>query len=320
MSKHYLITGGAGFIGSHLADRLLDSGHRVTVLDDLSTGTLDNIAHRIASADFCFEQGSVLDQELVERLMASVDVVVHLAAVVGVRLIAEAPVDTLVVNMQGTEVVLRAAAKQACKVLVASTSEVYGKRRDLPFAEDADPILGPSDAPRWGYAVSKLADEHLAMAYHQQFGLPVVVTRLFNTVGPRQSADYGMVLPRLVQQALRGDPLTVYGTGRQSRCFCSVHDVTRALVSLLDQPQANGGVFNVGSEEEITIMALAERIIALLGSRSVIQTMPFEQVYHQGFEDIAVRKPDTRKLRDLCGWETRHDLDGIIREVAEWFF
>ena len=316
MSKHYLITGGAGFIGSHLADFLHERGHRITVLDDLSTGSLTNLDKRIGKRGFRIEQGSVLDEPLMNQLIESVDGVVHLAAVVGVRLIAETPVNTLLVNMQGTEIVLRAAVRRHCKVVVASTSEVYGKREDTPFTENADLILGPSNAPRWGYAVSKLADEHLAMAYQQQYGLPVVIARLFNTVGARQSADYGMVIPRLVSQALTGTPLTVYGDGQQTRCFCSVHDVTHALATLLESDEANGHIFNVGSEEEVRIASLATRIVSVLGSRSRIENIPFERVYRPGFEDINVRKPDTRKLREMCGWIPQRALDDIIHEVA----
>lgn len=318
MSEHFLITGGAGFIGSHLSDRLLESGHNVTVLDDLSTGQLSNISHLLGQTNFHFHEGSVLDKALVADLVASVDTVIHLAAIVGVRLIAESPVETLIVNIQGTESVLQAASKQGQKVLVASTSEIYGKRRDIPFVEDADPILGPSDSPRWGYAVSKLADEHLAMAYHQQYGLPVVIARLFNTVGARQRADYGMVLPRFVQQALSGVPLTVYGDGQQQRCFISVHDTVRALCCLIEQGEANGGIFNIGSENEITIEFLANRVISLLNSKSVIEKTSFENVYRPSFEDIKIRKPDTRKIRRMCDWKPHSDLDSIILDVADW--
>lgn len=318
MSQHFLITGGAGFIGSHLSDSLHELGHRVTVLDDLSTGRLSNISHLIGLPNFQFHEGSVLDKAFVNDLMGSVDKVVHLAAIVGVRLIAESPVDTLVVNIQGTDVVLRAASKKGQKVLVASTSEIYGKRRDIPFIEDADPILGPSDAPRWGYAVSKLADEHLAMAYYQQYGLPVVVARLFNTVGARQRADYGMVLPRFVQQALAGESLTVYDDGQQQRCFISIHDSVRALQCLINKDDTNGGVFNVGSENAVSIEFLARRVVSILKSKSRIQYIPFEDVYPSGFDDIALRKPDTRKIRDLCAWQPNINLDSMILEVANW--
>lgn len=319
MSKHYLITGGAGFIGSHLADRLHESGHTITVLDDLSTGEKSNISHRMGLPNFHFHEGTVLDETLVTHLIKSVDEVVHLAAVVGVRLIADTPVDTLVVNIQGTDVVLRSAAKQAKKVLLASTSEVYGKSQEIPFNEEADPVLGPSNSPRWGYAISKLADEHLAMAYRQQYGLPVVIARLFNTVGSRQSGDYGMVFPRFIQQALSGEALTVYGDGQQTRCFISVHDTSQALQCLASKQESDGGIFNIGSESDVTIEYLAKRIILLLSSTSRIQNVPFESVYPKGFEDIYLRKPDTQKLRTLCTWEPHYGLDSMILEVADWY-
>jgi nucleoside-diphosphate-sugar epimerase len=311
----YLVTGGAGFIGSHLTEDLLAAGHEVTVLDNLSTGrigNLDAVGDRIRMV-----QGSVLDPLLVDELVEESDVVFHLAAAVGVRLVVERALRSFVTNIRGSEVVLEAAHRYRRKVLVASTSEVYGKNNNVPFREEDDLILGSSAVSRWGYAISKMVDEILALAYHWERGLPVVIVRLFNTVGPRQTGAYGMVLPRFVSQALAGDALTVYGDGKQSRCLCHVADVVEALLRLVEEPAADGQVFNVGSTEEVTILELAEGVIGAAGSSSTVKLIPYEEAFPRGFEDMRRRVPDTSKIRSLIGWEPRHTLDDIIREVVE---
>lgn len=293
----YLITGGAGFIGSHLTDALLAAGHEVLVIDDLSTGRYANIARHAGNPRFHFARASILDGIVLDRLASQADVIVHLAAAVGVQLIVQQPVHTIETNVMGTEAVLKAALRYGCRVLVASTSEVYGKGSRIPFAEDDDVLLGPSSRSRWSYAASKMVDEFLALAYQDEYGLEVVPVRLFNTVGPRQTGRYGMVIPRFVGQALAGEPITVYGDGQQSRCFCAVGDVVAALVGLSAHPEAPGRVYNVGSDEETTIMALAERVRALTGSVSPIVTVPYAEAYAPGFEDMQRRVPDTAR----CG-------------------
>ena len=311
----YLVTGGAGFIGSHLVERLLQDGAEVTVLDNLSTGSRSNLAP--VSDRIRIVQGSVLDPLLVDELVAANDVVVHLAAAVGVRLIVERPLHSFQTNIKGSETVLEAAHKFRRKVLLASTSEIYGKSMNGPFSEDDDRVLGSNKVSRWGYSTSKAVDEILAFAYHREYGLPTLVVRLFNTVGPRQTAAYGMVIPRLVAQALAGEPLTVYGDGRQTRCFCHVVDVVDALVRLLNEPSAEGDVFNVGSTEEVTIQELAERIIEVTGSSSRVELIPYDQAYEHGFEDMMRRLPDITKIHRSIGWEPKRNLDQIIREVVE---
>lgn len=311
----YLITGGAGFIGSHVAESLLERGDRVTLLDNLSTGTRDNLAHVEGRATLV--HGSVLDALLVDELIAESDVVVHLAAAVGVRLIVEKPLRSLLTNIRGSETVLEAAHRYRAKVLLASTSEIYGKNSDTPFKEDHDRVLGSPKVSRWAYSTSKAVDEILGFAYHRERGLPTVIARLFNTVGPRQTGSYGMVLPRFVAQALAGEDLTVYGDGSQSRCLCHVADVVDALLLLLDEPRAEGDVFNVGSTEEVTIVDLARRVIDATGSSSTIRFVPYDEAYEEGFEDMARRVPDTSKIRDLVGWSPRFDLDQIIKDVVD---
>ena len=313
----YLITGGAGFIGSHLSDLLLDEGHSVHVLDDLSTGRLENVAQLEGHPDFACTVGSVSDERLVAELVADADAVVHLAAAVGVRLVVERPVRAIETNVHCTEVVLAHADEQHKPVMVASTSEVYGKSEALPFREDGDLQMGATSKARWAYACSKAIDEFLAMAYWRERELPVTVVRLFNTVGPRQTGSYGMVLPRLVGQALAGEPLTVYGDGRQMRCFCHVADVVRALSGLLCEPRAAGNVFNVGSTEEVSIAELARRIIEHTGSSSEINTIPYEEVYGAGFEDMFRRVPDIAKIKSLTGWSPSRSLDEIIGDVTD---
>ena len=314
-----LITGGAGFVGSHLADALLQAGHTVQVIDDLSTGTIDNIAHLKPHPKFRYVIDTVFNESLTAELVDGADVVFHLAAAVGVKLIVERPVHTIETNVHGTEVVLRHAVKKRKLVFVASTSEVYGKSADVPFREDADLVLGATSRHRWAYACSKMLDEFHALAYYKERKLPVVVFRLFNTVGPRQTGQYGMVLPNFVRQALAGEPITVFGDGTQSRSFTYVGDVVRALLTLMDEPAAVGQVLNIGNIEEVTIRGLAERVKAATGSSSEIVTIPYDQAYESGFEDMPRRVPDLTRIRALIGYEPRVGLDEIIRHVITDF-
>jgi UDP-glucose 4-epimerase len=314
-----LITGGAGFIGSHLADRLLAEGHTVFVLDDLSTGSFENIAHLKGRPGFQYTIDSVINERALAEFVDQCDTVYHLAAAVGVRLIVEAPVRTIETNVHGTEVVLKQAAKKGKMVLIASTSEVYGKSTDVPFREDGDLALGATSRHRWAYACSKALDEFLALAYWREKKLPVVIVRLFNTVGPRQTGRYGMVVPTFVQQALAGDPITVYGDGAQTRCFTDVSDVVSALVSLPQEPRAVGGVFNVGNTEEVSIRRLAERVKALTGSPSPIANVPYDEAYEEGFEDMPRRVPDIGKIAALIGYRPRVALDETLRLVIEFY-
>jgi UDP-glucose 4-epimerase len=312
-----LITGGAGFVGSHLAEYLLAQGHQVLVIDNLSTGSIENIAQLKGHAGFDYTIDSVANEPLIAELIDRSDVIFHLAAAVGVKLIVEQPVRTIETNVHGTEVVLKHASKKRKLVFIASTSEVYGKSADVPFREDADLVLGASEKHRWAYACSKLIDEFLALAYWKERKLPVVVVRLFNTVGPRQTGQYGMVLPSFVRQALTDEPITVFGDGRQSRSFTYVGDVVDALARMADDQRAIGQVYNIGSTEEITIMALAERVRALTGSRSPIRFVPYDEAYEQGFEDMPRRVPDITKIRELIGFEPRVPLDETIRRVIQ---
>ena len=311
-----LVTGGAGFIGSHLGDLLISEGHAVDVLDDVSTGRLENIAALEGHPDFNCTIGSVDDEALVAELVARADVVVHLAAAVGVRLVVEQPVHAIETNVHCTEVVLAQADAHRKPVLLASTSEVYGKSSALPFREDGDLQMGPTSKARWAYACSKAIDEFLALAYSRERDLPVAVVRLFNTVGPRQTGHYGMVLPRLVDQALAGEPLTVYGDGTQTRCFCHVADVVRAMDGLLSEPAAWGNVFNVGSMSEISILELAQRVLAVTGSASEVSLVPYDEAYAAGFEDMHRRVPDITKIAQLIGWSPTRSLEDIIRDVV----
>jgi UDP-glucose 4-epimerase len=312
----FLITGGAGFIGSHLSDLLIQQGHAVHVLDDFSTGRAENIRHLESNPEFKCTVGSVADHAVVAALVHEVDVVVHLAAAVGVKLIVESPVRAIETNVHCTEVVLAHANTEKTPVLIASTSEVYGKSDALPFREDGDLQMGPTSKARWAYACSKAIDEFLAMAYWRERELPVTIVRLFNTVGPRQTGTYGMVVPRLVAQALAGEPLSVYGDGRQTRCFCHVADVVQALSGLIADERAYGGVFNVGATEEISVLALAERIISVTQSQSAIKLIPYGEVYGEGFEDMFRRVPDTTKVNELIGWSPTRSLNDIIGDVA----
>src|SRR5512145_1975472 len=304
-----LITGGAGFVGSHLADALLQRGDEVFVLDNLSTGSIDNIAHLKADPRFHYTIDSVTNEPLLAEMIDTCDVVVHLAAAVGVKLIVEAPVHTIETNVHGTEVVLKHANKKKKLVLIASTSEVYGKSTAVPFREDADLVLGPTGKHRWAYACSKLIDEFLALAYWKESRLPIIIVRLFNTVGPRQTGRYGMVIPTFVRQALGNQPITVFGDGTQSRSFTYVGDVVRAMLALIDEPRAVGKVFNIGNGQEITIGELAARVKAHASSQSEIVCIPYEQAYEVGFEDMPRRVPDISKVRSLVGYEPTVDLD-----------
>jgi UDP-glucose 4-epimerase len=312
----FLITGGGGFIGSHLAQALLARGEHVIAYDNLSTGRLENLAAVLDHPRFRFVHASVLDFQAVDEAVREADVIVHLAAAVGVRLIVEQPLKSLVTNIRGSEIILDRAEHYGRKILVASTSEIYGKNTNVPLAETADRVLGSPAVARWAYSTSKAVDEILAYAYSKERGLPTIVVRLFNTVGPRQSPAYGMVIPRLVGQALAGEPLTVFGDGSQTRCFCHVSDVVDALLGLLEHPGAEGDVFNVGSNEEVSILELAERVKSRLRSTSPIELIPYDQAYETGFEDMARRVPHTAKIARLTGWKATRRLDDILDEVA----
>jgi UDP-glucose 4-epimerase len=312
-----LITGGAGFIGSHLAEALLAAGHEVFVLDDLSTGCIDNIAHIKAHDRFHYTIDSVFNEPLVAELVDRAAVIFHLAAAVGVKLIVQEPVHTIETNVHGTEVILRHAAKKKKLVFIASTSEVYGKSTDVPFRETADLVLGATTRHRWAYACSKALDEFLALAHWKERQLPVVIVRFFNTVGPRQTGQYGMVVPTFVHQALAGEPITVFGDGTQSRSFTYVGDVVGALLKLMVEPRAVGEVFNIGNTEEVSIRGLAERVKAITRSASEIVTIPYDQAYEEGFEDMPRRVPDLSKITALIGYRPEVGLDEIIRRVVE---
>ncbi len=314
-----LITGGAGFIGSHLAEALLAQGHSVTAVDDLSTGRFENIAHLTDNPQFQFIYETITNEGVMDRLVSTSQVIFHLAAAVGVELIVKDPVRTLETNIQGSEVVLRLARRYRRKVLLASTSEVYGKNTAVPFREDADRVMGPTTKSRWSYAESKAIDEFLSLAYHKQFDVPVVICRFFNTVGPRQTGTYGMVIPRFVQQALAGEPLRVYGTGEQTRCFCNVKDTVRAVAALAARPEAVGEIYNVGSQEEITVRALAERVLARTGSAAEIVSVPYDEAYEVGFEDMLRRVPSIQKVKDAIGWQPTIRLDETLDEVIGYF-
>jgi UDP-glucose 4-epimerase len=312
---NFLITGGAGFIGSHLAEELLSRGYRVHVLDDLSTGAMSNIRHLAGEARFGYTVDSCHDHRVVAELIDDADYVFHLAAAVGVALIVDSPVHTLETNVHCTEIVLSQASKKRKPVFVASTSEVYGKSIHTPFGEDGDIVMGATTRSRWAYACSKALDEFLALAYHRERGLPAVIGRLFNTVGPRQTGRYGMVVPTFVRQALSGQPISVFGDGSQRRCFCHVRDVVRAIADLAEREDLFGEVFNIGSTEEISIMDLARRVRSATGSASELALVPYSEAYGEGFEDMARRVPDISKIHGALGWQPQADLDEILNDV-----
>jgi UDP-glucose 4-epimerase len=314
-----LITGGAGFVGSHLADHLLSGGHEVFILDNLSTGSMDNIVHLKPHPAFHYTIDDVTNEGVLAELIDRADVVFHLAAAVGVKLIVEAPVHTIETNVHGTEIVLKHANKKKKLVVIASTSEVYGKSVDVPFHEDADLVMGPTRKHRWAYACSKAIDEFLALAYWKEKRLPVIIVRLFNTVGPRQTGQYGMVIPNFVRQAMAGQPITVHGDGTQSRSFTYVGDVVGALAALVQEPAAVGQVFNIGNPDEITIGDLAQKIRTMTGSSSPIVFVPYEQAYEAGFEDMPRRVPDISKIQSLIGFRPTVQLDDILSSVIEYF-
>jgi UDP-glucose 4-epimerase len=315
----YLITGGAGFIGSHLAERLLARGDRVVLLDNLSTGSMDNIRHLKASGQMEYHLDNIENLQLLAELVDDADIIVHLAAAVGVKLIVESPVRTIETNVNGTQRILEAACKKRKLVLTASTSEVYGKNTNVPFHEDADLVLGPTTKGRWSYAASKALDEFLALSYWKEKKLPVIVVRLFNTVGPRQTGRYGMVLPNFVKQALDNEPIQVYGNGQQSRCFCDVRDTVEGLIRLMDTERSIGEVVNVGNTEEVTIEALAKLVKSRTRSSSPIEFVPYDQAYEPGFEDMMRRVPCVDKLHSLTGFRPQTSLNEIIDRVTAYF-
>ncbi len=316
---HILITGGAGFIGTHLTRALLERGDTVAILDNLSTGSFENISEFVGHPRYSFAIDTLDNALVLDRLTSQVDAIVHLAAAVGVQLVVERPTETIETNVLGTHAVLQAAQRYRCRTLIASTSEVYGKGVRVPFHEDDDLLLGPSSRSRWSYAASKLLDEFLGLAAYREYGLPVTITRFFNTVGPGQSGRYGMVVPRLVRQALCQEAITVYGDGQQTRCFCHVSDTVRALLLLLDQPaQTAGQVFNIGSSHEVTIQRLAETVIERTDTTSSIQYIPYSEAYAPGFEDMRRRVPDTGKIRAAVGWHSTLDLAAILDDVIAY--
>lgn len=314
-----LITGGAGFIGSHLAEELLRRGEVVSVIDDLSTGRLENVEHLMSSPRFSIAVESILNEMVMDRLVSECDIIYHLAAAVGVELIVSKPVEVIQTNILGTDTVLRLANRYLKKVVITSTSEIYGKSDKVPFKESDDRVLGPTTKNRWSYSSSKAIDEFLALAYHKEKKLEVIIVRLFNTVGPRQTGRYGMVIPRLVVQALRGDPLTVYNDGSQVRCFAYVTDVVNAILGLVNHPNAVGQIFNVGNDEAITIKDLAYKIKQKTKSDSEIRFVPYDEAYEEGFEDMSIRIPDLSKIKALIGYQPSVNLDGILDRVIDYF-
>lgn len=318
-----LVTGGCGFIGSHLCEALLANGHRVSVIDDLSTGSLDNIEHLRSNPNFSLTIGSVLDSPDLNRLVGSSDVIFHLAAAVGVELIIQDPARVIETNILGTIAVLKAAARHRCLTVLASTSEIYGKSNAMPFDEEGDRLLGPTTRWRWSYSTSKAVDEYLGLAYHRQFDLPVTIVRLFNTIGPRQSGHYGMVIPRFVEQALAGEKLTIYGDGTQTRSFCDVRDTVRALSALMSEPGAAGKVFNIGSPNEISILEVARCVLRLAFGHddpdstpdSHLRLVPYDQAYEAGFEDMQRRVPDLRRIQKAIGWSPRIPFETTLKDV-----
>ena len=316
---HALITGGAGFIGSHLAEHLLQLGQTVTIIDNLSTGRFVNLKHIEDNPRFHYAIEDIRNIHVMDRLVSECDIIYHLAAAVGVQKIISEPINTIEVNVGGSEIVLRTARRYRKKVLIASTSEVYGKGVSFPFQEDDDSLLGPTSRNRWAYASSKAVDEFLGLAYHREVGLPVVIFRLFNTVGPRQRGQYGMVVPRFVRWAIDGEPIQVYGTGDQTRCFGNVFDVVKAIHLLAEEPSAIGRVFNIGTTEEISIMQLAERVRQRAGSQSDIKLVPYEEAYEPGFEDFARRVPSLERIMQTIEWAPSTTLDDTIDQIIRYF-
>lgn len=314
-----LVTGGAGFIGSHLTERLLKDGHEVTAIDNLSTGSLKNIETYKEFSGFEFVEGNICNAVLLEPLIESSDVVFHLAAAVGVKLIAEDPVLTIETNIGGTEIVLDIVNKLRKKIFLASSSEVYGKSEAVPFCEEDDIVLGSTSFSRWAYACSKAIDEFLGLAFYQQYGLNVVIGRFFNTIGPRQTGQYGMVVPRFVQRALKDEPILICGTGKQTRCFCYVNDLVEAVIRLMNCDNAAGKVYNIGSNEEISIEELADRIIEMTGSKSQKQFVPYELLYGRSIDDMMRRVPNLERIQETIGWESTTRLDEILRAVIKSF-
>jgi len=316
-STRYLITGGAGFIGSHLAGHLLDENSRVIAIDDLSTGSVENIRHILNNPRFQFVRADIMNENVLDRLASESDTIIHLAAAVGVKLIVGKPVHTIETNIMGTEVVLKTALRYGCRILIASTSEVYGKGSRIPFEENDDVLLGPTTKSRWAYAASKMVDEFLGLAYHSEFGVNMTAMRFFNTIGTRQTGQYGMVVPTFVRQALRNEPLTVYGDGSQSRCFCDVRDVIRAVTVLSKLDNPGGTVVNIGSREEISINDLARMVIKICNSKSDINYISYDKAYAPGFEDMQRRVPDIRRVKDLIGWEPRYSLEQTLVAIRD---
>jgi len=317
--KSALITGGAGFIGSYLAEDLLNRGYKVFAVDNLSTGSLDNIVHLQNNPNFVFEVGNIMDEELMEELVLACDMIFHLAAAVGVKLIIEKPVDTIETNVLGTEIVLHLANKYEKAVLITSTSEVYGKNEKIPFKENDDSVYGPTSKSRWSYACSKAVDEFLALAYYHEKKLPVVIVRLFNTIGPRQTGQYGMVVPTLVKQALLGHDMTVFSDGKQTRCFTDVRDVTGALIDLISTHKAFGEVFNIGNNKDISIIKLAELIKKMTDSKSKIIYISYDKAFTKGFEDMKKRLPDTSKANALIGFKPKIKLEESLTDIIEYY-
>lgn len=319
MKKKMMITGGAGFVGSFLAEELLKRGYAILAVDNLSTGKLENVAHLKDNRDFELVIGSIMDEELMDRSISQSEMVFHLAAAVGVRLIIDRPVETIETNILGTEIIYKLVNKYKKKVMITSTSEIYGKNDDIPFEETADSVYGPTIKSRWSYACSKAIDEFLGLAYHHEKKMPLIIVRLFNTIGPRQTGAYGMVVPTFVQQALLGHPITVYGSGDQTRCFANVKDAVWAMAELAETPDAVGQVFNIGTTEMVSIKDLAVRVRKLCGSNSEIVTVPYDSAYETGFEDMLQRKPDISKVGNLIGFKPRNNLDQTIMEIIEYF-
>lgn len=317
--KKILITGGAGFIGSHLAERLLREGSEVFVIDNLSTGSLKNISHLQSNKKFHFIKDTILNKKAVEKLVKKVDQIYHLAAAVGVKTVMEKPLDSFLLNLKGTEIVLEAASKRNTPILIASTSEVYGKNSKLPFKEEDDRVFGSAYQTRWSYGMSKAADEFMALAYHREKGLPVVIVRIFNVIGPRQTGAYGMVVPRFVSQAISGRPITIYGSGSQTRCFVYIDDLIEGFIALMAQPKAFGQIFNIGSDSQITIKDLARTVKRLTASRSRVSFIPFAKVYGPDFVDMEHRRPDISKIKKFISWEPKTSLEESLKRIIEYY-